>query len=70
MSPFTTNDYSVKNSYSFVDEIASFPNASKYFMVSFDVENLFTNIPLQETIEICLEYLFKDNSVAFGLNRN
>ena len=29
-------------------------------MASFDVESLFTNIPLQENIEICAELLFKD----------
>jgi hypothetical protein len=29
-------------------------------MALFDVENLFTNIPLHETIEICLNSLFKD----------
>ena len=26
-------------------------NASQFFMASFDVENLFTNIPLTETID-------------------
>ena len=34
--------------------------ASQFFMASFDVENLFTNIPLTETIEICLNCLFTD----------
>ena len=29
-------------------------------MASFDVESLFTNIPLQENIEICAELSFKD----------
>ena len=27
-------------------------------MASLDVESLFTNIPLQETIELCVELLF------------
>ena len=31
-------------------------------MTSFDVENLFTNIPLHETITIFLDYLFPDDS--------
>ena len=29
-------------------------------MTSFDVESLFTNIPLQETIDFCVELLFND----------
>ena len=29
-------------------------------MASFDVESLFTNIPLQETIDLCLDLLFND----------
>ena len=57
LNPFTCNDTTV-NTYSFVNEITSVPGASNYYMVSFDIENLFTNIPLYETIDICLSYLF------------
>ena len=40
-------------------------------MASFDVENLFNNIPLSETIDICLNSLFKGvNELVMGLNRN
>ena len=38
-------------------------------MASFDVESLFTNIPLHETVAICLHYLFKDVNVVLGLSR-
>jgi hypothetical protein len=39
-------------------------------MASFDVENLFTNIPLRETIDICLNKLFTDpTSTVIGLSR-
>ena len=31
-------------------------------MTSFDLESLFTNIPLQETIHLCIENLFKDRT--------
>ena len=27
-------------------------------MVLFDIQSLFTNVPLDETVEICLELLF------------
>ena len=35
-------------------------------MASFDVESLFTNIPLQETINLCVKILFNDNSNIDG----
>ena len=39
-------------------------------MVSFDVESLFTNIPVKETIEIILNRAFKDNNEYFhDMNR-
>ena len=31
-------------------------------MASFDIESLFTNIPLQQTIDICVQNLFKDRT--------
>ena len=30
-------------------------------MVSFDIQSLFTNIPLDETINICVEYTVSDS---------
>lgn len=38
-------------------------------MASFDIENLFTNIPLVETIEICVEVLFSNATDIIGLSR-
>ena len=40
--------------------ILSVDNADKCFMASFDVESPFTNVPLRETIDICLGSLFVD----------
>ena len=31
-------------------------------MVSFDIESLFTDIPLEETINICVDKLFENNT--------
>ena len=38
-------------------------------MVSFDVETLFTNIPLRETVYICIEKLFAISDTVLGLDR-
>ena len=60
LNPFTVNEFTTNNSYLFVKDITAVDNASQFFMASFDVENLFTNISLTETIEICLNCLFTD----------
>ena len=51
LSPLVLNDYSWKDTFSFVSQIKN-ANLSKIFLVSYDVTSLFTNIPLQETIDI------------------
>ena len=39
-------------------------------MASFDIESLFTNILLQETIDLCVEKLFEDKSCIDGLSKD
>ena len=38
-------------------------------MASFDIESLFTNIPLQETIDITVSELFKNADTVNGLTK-
>ena len=38
-------------------------------MASLDVDSLFTNVPLDETIEICVNELFKSSQTVSGLNQ-
>ena len=60
LSPFVTNDHSCKDTFSFVSQIKN-ANLSKIFLVSYDVTSLFTNIPLQETIDIAINLIFNHN---------
>ena len=70
LEPLTRSEYTLENSKSFVEVITKFGNADSYTMASFDVENLFTNIPLTETINICLNSLFPlSSSSVLGLKR-
>ena len=59
-SPLVPNDYSCKDTFSFVSQIKN-ANLSKKFLVSYDVTSLFTNIPLQETIDIAINLIFNNN---------
>ena len=60
LSPLVPNDYSCKDTFSFVSQIKN-ANLSKQFLVSYDVTSLFTNIPLQETIDIAINLIFNHN---------
>ena len=56
LQPLTSNQYTVKDSFSSVNEIS--PHHS-YFMASFDVTSpLLTNLPLDECIDLCVNQLF------------
>ena len=55
-----SNDYSCKDTFSFVSQIKN-ANLSRRFLVSYDVTSLFTNIPLQETIDITIILIFGHN---------
>ena len=60
LSPLVPNDYSCKDTFSFVSQIKN-ANLSKKFLVSYDVTSLFTNIPLQETTDIAINLIFNPN---------
>ena len=68
LDPLTTNEYTIKDSFTFAEELQSFD--SKLVMASFDIESLFTNIPLQETIDLCVENLFQDRTHVDNLSKN
>ena len=56
LSPLTTNNFVCKDSFSFATDVRD-QNPDLY-MSSFDIDSLYTNIPLDETIDICVRKLF------------
>ena len=57
-----SNDYFCKDAFSFVSQIKN-ANLSRKFLLSYDVNFLFTNIPLQETIHIAVNLIFNHNPI-------
>ena len=57
LSYLVPNDCSCKDTFSFVSQIKN-ANHSGTFLVSYDVTSLFTNISLQETIDIAINLIF------------
>ena len=57
LQPISTNQFTIKDSFSFADWAKTY-NHNNEMMCSFDVSSLFTNVPLDETIQICLDKLY------------
>ena len=53
----------VKDSFGFVNLLKEKRIPSTGHMCSFDIVSLFTNVPLQETIDICMDALYRDDRV-------
>ena len=54
LDPHVPAHYNARDTFSFVQEINQLPTKGN-FMVSFDVESLFTNIPLEDCIDLAIE---------------
>ncbi|XP_022783549.1 substance-P receptor-like [Stylophora pistillata] len=61
LKPLSSNRYTISDTFSFADEIQNLVIDENDILVSYDVTSLFTNVPLQETIEIIAEKTFADN---------
>ena len=60
LSPLVPDDYSDKDIFSFVSQIKN-ANLFRKVPVSYHVTRLFTNIPLQETIDRAINLIFNHN---------
>ena len=61
--------HATKDTFEFVDDVREFgqqqaENSGSLFLCSFDVVSLFTNVPLKETIDICIQSLYHDDEIS------
>ena len=70
LKPLSVNRYTISDTFSFAEEIQNLVIDQNDILVSFDVTSLFTNVPLQETIETIAEKALVDNwfNVTHNLN--
>ena len=64
---FACNEYTVKDSFALAKEIVE--QDSEFSMGSLDVDFLFTNIPLEETIDISANTLFENTETVDDLSK-
>ena len=67
LTPLASNDYTIKDSFSFAEDVSSFDCA--HYMISLNIESLFSNILLEETINICVEKLFENKIKVNNLTK-
>ena len=67
LKSLTSNEYTIKDSFAFAAEIVE--QDSEFFMGNLDVDSLFTNIPVEETIDICTNTLFENMGKVEGWSK-
>ena len=61
---YIPDSYMLHSTDHFLDELNNFQFKADHKLVSFDVQSLFTNVPLDETINIIADYIYsKDNQI-------
>ena len=72
LQPLTINDYTLKDSFDAANKIKIVPSEmfeEGYQFVSFDVESLFTNVPLNKTINIILDRIYRQKLLKTNLKK-
>jgi hypothetical protein len=67
ITPVTTNEFTLKDSFEFCSMLDN--KNHQLFMCSLDVDSLFTNVPLEETIEIIIKQIFGRKKKLQGIWR-
>ena len=64
IKPNIPGQYILNSTHDFLSRIKKFKFNPDDSLISFDVESLFTNVPLQQTIDIISQYVYSPNSAS------
>ena len=70
LQPLTKNEYTIDSTKHFIERIRGKSIPAEYEMISFDVVSLFTSVPLDFTIDLILEKVYKDKAIKTKLKRD
>ena len=70
LSPLAKNDFTINNTKDFISRIRDKTIESDCVMVSLDVESLFTCVPLDFTINLIFDKVYKESLIQTKLKRN
>ena len=63
LAPLAKSRYTINNTKDFINRIKDKRIGPDYLMVSLDVESLFSNVPLEHTIEIIQNKVYEDKII-------
>jgi len=64
LKPLVNDTFMLKDTYDFVNKIRNIEPSINRFLVSFDVESLFTNVPTDETINLIVDLAFEKGRLS------
>ena len=70
LKPVGKSQYTISNTSEFIEKIKHKVIPPGYSLVSFDVISLFTNVPLDKTIEIILRRIYTNKEIKTDIKRN
>ena len=70
LSPLSESKYTIKDTKYFIEKIKKEHIPNDHLLVSFDVKSLFTNVPLDQTIEIILNRVYKKNEILTDMTKS
>ena len=63
MKPLARNEFTISDTSAFSDLLKNIKNSDDYEDVSYDVESLFTSIPIKETIDYIIRKTYAKNVI-------
>ena len=63
LAPLGKSSFTVSSTKEFIDKVRGIQPPPGYVMISFDVVSLFTNVPLEKTIDIIMKKVYKEKLV-------
>ena len=69
LTPLSKSKYTIDSKKNFMEKIKQETLPDGYKMVSFDVKSLFTNVPLEKTIDITLERMYDRKEINTQIMR-
>ena len=70
LSLLSTSEYTVKNTKCFIEKLRTDEVLKGYQMVSFDVKALFTNVPLEYTVDLVLKRIYENHETLMSITKN
>ena len=69
LSPLANSEYIVTSTKDFIEKIKNVKVPDGHQLISFDVKSLFTNVPLQKTIDIILKRIYENKEINTSISK-